>query len=150
MTRGEKFVVIIAGTLLVLLAYVSAFAGDCNGPGEDECCQVGGETLPIEVVCTNVVEANPEAFCAAVAVAECETATTVLIEETKASCDQAQANSFLAVQTCGDVSLACPSCPSTLVQDTISRCKSVKVLRNGTIRKRGCVSFLSATEAVCE
>jgi hypothetical protein len=140
-----------------------ALAENCNGPGDDDCsCEVNGEPTPLAVVCGAFCDADAEAQAKAI----CGDATAVnessqlafLVSVTKNSCKQAQIQAQSSVQICGGaaascdqaVSVECPACPNVIVQDKIERCKSVKVLKSGVIRKRGCVSFLDASRDVCE
>jgi hypothetical protein len=193
---GKILLSLVAATALVLALIGSAAATpNCNSEDDGACCDVGGESVPADVVCTNLVDAAPEAFCGAYcesdaearALAICGDAVAVNdltqiafnVAVTKQHCRQTQTQNQVNSQhlntnlratqttqlscnetsvTCGDasqactqaVSVECPACPSTVVQDTIIRCKSVKVMKSGVIRKRGCVSFLEASTAVCE
>jgi hypothetical protein len=146
MTQAIRVMIgfVLAATLTLLAGAV--FAGECNGPGDDECCQVGGESVPVEVVCQNVVDANPEAYCdarcrsnaEAQAAAICGDATSTtdigqlafLVSVTKNSCRQAQLQAQFSSQECGDASLACDDTTQTcgdLTATSTQTCPPVNV-----------------------
>ena len=144
--NAGKILFIIAGTTLAIILGITtlARAGDCNGPGDDcgfECTNETGAPVTVTAVCTTVVENDVDVYCGAYAEAIC-------LAEAEAYCGQA------CEAACSQsVSVVCPPptvCPTVRVQDRIEKCKSVKVTKAGAIRKRGCTSFLSADQAVCE
>lgn len=117
---------LLLSLVLVLACASMTFAGECNGPGDDECCQTGGENVPINVACTNVVEANPAAFCASFAAAVCET-----------DCGSAAASCAGSLAACSQsVSVTCP--------DITPACAKWRYRRNqaGLVIAQKCVRWV--------
>lgn len=148
-----------------------------SGGGAVTCTNtLTGTPVSVVTVCENEVKASPSAYCGvyleneneARAQAICGDALAICgdagqlafqVAVTKQTCKNATDVSQDTAVTCGDVASVCspafscppaPVCPTTFVQEAISRCKSVKVLKGGAIRKRGCTSFLTPEQAYCE
>jgi hypothetical protein len=176
-TRYILIAGIAVALALLTLQHANANGND-NGPenGNVTCeNSVTGEPVSITTVCTSAVEFSPKFFCGAFVSVENEARAQAIcgdalavcgdvgqlafqVAVTKQTCKNSTDVSQDTAVTCGDVAsicspaFSCPpqrACPSTFVQDAIVKCKSVKVLRNGTIRKRGCTSILDVATAVC-
>lgn len=170
---------LIAALCLILCTGTVALASNddanpCGNHGNNCCTEDGGQTyVPTEQTCTQVVEANPKAYCSSFAASVAEAQAKAICGNATASCagglaftlavtKQACVNSSIqanvtdvtceaATLACGDASascaLSCPEptpCPDVNVNTRVLRCKRVITKKSGKVIRKGCLVITEA------